>query len=174
MVPPLNGSIQTNPAPHVPGLKLLQLQIPPLSQQSVPHYLLTQRPAEESRLQLSDAEKRSVTSIPIRQISYNQPHALTTSRHEPQIQASRRARGQEFNIVHPALLPHTPERTQTLRLLQVHPAPHSHITFPKLPIPTSPPRPSAFIAAPMGETPSIKLLHMECGPKMVSNSCLRF
>ncbi|RVE65772.1 hypothetical protein OJAV_G00120160 [Oryzias javanicus] len=60
----------------------------------------------------------------------------------------------------------TPSPFQGLRLLQLQPPPHNNITFPKLP-PPSFSRPSAVIPVPVTETPPIKLLQINCGPKVM-------
>uniref|UniRef100_A0A3B4XUB5 Uncharacterized protein n=1 Tax=Seriola lalandi dorsalis TaxID=1841481 RepID=A0A3B4XUB5_SERLL len=187
VVLPSNGSIQKDPASQVSGLKLLQLQRPPLPQQSAPHYppargpqtLHTAYPAtlethqpklkhnHQAASKRKEEEKRNGSSVPRRQLSFNHPHDPSPWNSQPQIQTSERSRGQEFSFLPPALPAHTPAPMQGLRLLHFQPVSHSNITFPKLPCPSSS-RPSTVITAPMGETPLIKLLHIESGPKMVT------
>ncbi|XP_056260195.1 ciliogenesis and planar polarity effector 1 isoform X1 [Seriola aureovittata] len=186
VVLPSNGSIQKDPASQVSGLKLLQLQRPPLPQQSAPHYppargpqtLHTAYPAtlethqpklkhnHQAASKRKEEEKRNGSSVPRRQLSFNHPHDPSPWNSQPQIQTSERSRGQEFSFLPPALPAHTPAPMQGLRLLHFQPVSHSNITFPKLPCPSSS-RPSTVITAPMGETPLIKLLHIESGPKMI-------
>ncbi|XP_073334518.1 ciliogenesis and planar polarity effector 1 [Pagrus major] len=163
---PSEDCIQSDPAPQILGLKLLQLHRPPLPQQSAPHYPQTTNPptieshqhkfknVNQSASKKTEEEKRNGSSISKRQLSFNFSHDPT----QPRIQTSERSRGQEFSLLPPALPAHTP--MQGLRLLHFHQVPQSNITFPKLPIPAT------VIAAPMGEAPMIKLLHIESGPKM--------
>ncbi|XP_071321560.1 ciliogenesis and planar polarity effector 1 [Trachinotus anak] len=186
VVLPSNGSIQNDLAPQVLGLKLLQLQRPPLPQQSASHYppsrgpqtLHTANPAtlesHQPKLQHShqaaskraEEEKRNGSSVPRRQLSFNHPHDPAPRNSRPQTQTSERSSGQQISLLPPALPAHTPAPMQGLRLLQYQPVSHSNITFPKLPMPSSS-RPSTVIAAPMAETPLIKLLHIDSGPKMI-------
>ncbi|XP_040012827.1 ciliogenesis and planar polarity effector 1 [Xiphias gladius] len=186
VVLPSNDSIQNDPATQVSGLKLLQLQHPSLPRQSAPHHppaqgpqtLLTANPAtleshqpklkhnHQAALKKAEEEKRNGSSVPRRQLSFDHPHYPAPRNSQPQIQTSERSWGQEFSLPSPALQAQTPAPMQGLRLLQFQPVPHSNITFPKLPIPSSS-RPSTVIAAPMGETRLIKLLHVESGPKMI-------
>nr|XP_020474269.1 protein JBTS17 isoform X2 [Monopterus albus] len=187
VVLPSNSSIQNDHAPQVLGLKLLQLHPPPLPQQTPPHYPQAQGPqtlhsknpatveSHQSKLKhnhqasskKAEEEKRAGFSVSRRQLGFNHPHDLTPSNSQPQIQTSERFQGQEFLLLPPAFPAHTPAPSQSLRLLHLQPAPHSHITFPELPIPSSC-RPSTVIPAMMRETPMIKLLHTEPAPKMMS------
>lgn len=193
VVLPLSSSMQNNSAPQLLGLKLLQLDRPPLPQQSAPHgpvlqgprMLHTQNPAtleshhykpkhnHQGASSRVEEEKISGTSVPRGQRTYNNPHYLTSGSCYPQIQTSERTQRQQFNIFPPVLPLFTPEPTQNLHLLHFQPVPHRHITFPKVPIPSSSSQ-STFIPAPMGQTPMIKLLHIESGPKMVNNSYIKF
>lgn len=186
VVLPLNSSIQNDPAPQLLGLKLLQLNCPPLPQQSAPHYpiaqgpqmLPTENPAtleshqhklkynHEATSERAEEEKGSGTSVQRRQINYNDQ---TSRNFQPLIHVSERSQRQKFNIFPPVLPSPTPASTQSLHLLHFKPLPHNQITFPKLPISSSSSQ-STFIPAPMGETPLIKLLHIDSGPKMVNNS----
>ncbi|GAA6217096.1 uncharacterized protein C5orf42 homolog [Lates japonicus] len=184
MVLPSNDSIQNEPASQVLGMKLLQLHRPPLPQQSAPHYppvqvaqmLHTANPAplesHQPKLKHSHhaaskrAEEDKRPSVPRRQLSFNHLYDPAPRNSQPQIQIPERSRGQEFLLLPPALTAHMPAPTQGLRLLHCEPAPHSNITFPKLPLPSFS-RPSTTIAAAIGETPPIKLLHIESGPKMI-------
>ena len=188
-----NGSIQSDPASQVLGLKLLQLHRPPLPQQGSPHYppaqglqtLLTANPAtvESHQPQLkhnnkaaskkTEEEKRSGSSVTKRQLSFNNnpPHDPTLRISHLQNQISERSREQEFSLLPPALPAHGSALTHGVRLLHFQPVPQRNITFPKIPIPSSS-RPCTVIAGPMGEAPRIKLLHIDSQPKMVSNSTI--
>ncbi|KAM8743852.1 ciliogenesis and planar polarity effector 1 isoform 3-T4 [Acanthopagrus schlegelii] len=169
---PSEDCLQSDPAPQILGLKLLQLHRPPLAQQSAPHYPQTINPPTTeshqhkfknvnlSASKKTEEEKRNASLISKRQPSFNSSRDPTQSR----ILTSERSRGQEFSLLPPALPAHTP--TQGLRLLHFQQVPQSNITFPKLPIPSSS-RPATVIPAPMGEAPMIKLLHIESGPKMM-------
>lgn len=178
VLPPSNDSIQNDPASQVLGLKLLQLHRPPLPHQIASHYppaqmLHTAHPAmtnshqhkfrniNQSASKRTEEEKRNGSTVPKKQLGFNSPHDPT----QPKIQTSERSRGQEFSRLP---LAHTPAPMQGLRLLQFQPVPQSNITFPKLPLPSSS-RPTTVIRAPMGEA-TIKLLHIESGPKMASNT----
>ncbi|XP_044029035.1 ciliogenesis and planar polarity effector 1 isoform X2 [Siniperca chuatsi] len=180
---PSNVPIQSEPAPQVLGLKLLQLHRPPLPQQNAPHYqgpqtLHTANPAtieshqhklknnDQSASKKTEEKKRNEFSVPKRQLGFNFLHDPTPRNSQPKIQASERSRGQEFSLLPPALPAHTPAPMQGLRLLHFQPVPHSNITFPKLPLPSSS-RPATVITAPRREAPMIKLLHIESGPKMM-------
>lgn len=178
VLPPPHDSIQNDPAPQVLGLKLLQLQRPPLPQHSTPHYPPTEGPqtlhttnaaAMESASKKTEEEKRNGFSVPKRQLNFNSSHDPTPRNSQPKIQTSERSRDQGFSLLPPALPAHTPAPMQGLRLLHFQPVPHSNITFPKLPVPSSS-RPATVIAAPMREAPMIKLLRLESGPKMARNT----
>ncbi|XP_067339311.1 ciliogenesis and planar polarity effector 1 isoform X3 [Channa argus] len=180
-----NCNIQKDPAPQILGLKLLQLYHPPLAQHSTPQYpsahepptLLTENPVilESYRQNLKHShqvtskrpvdEKRNGSSPPPRLLSYNVTQDLTPRNSYSQNQTSETFQRQEFHTFPPVLPSHTAAPTQSLRLLHFQPVPHRHIIFHKLPEPSSS-KPSTFVAAPMGETPMIKLLHIESGPKM--------
>ncbi|XP_070707145.1 ciliogenesis and planar polarity effector 1 [Pempheris klunzingeri] len=186
VLPPLNDSIQNDPAPQVLGLKLLQLQRPPLPQQSAPHnppaqvhqMLCTANPStieshqhklknsDQSASKKTEEEKRNGFSVPERQLSFNSSHHPTAGNSQPKTETSERSRGKGFSLLPSALPAHTPAPMQGLRLLHVQPVPHSNITFPKLPIAASS-KPATVIAAPIGEAPMIKLLRIESGPKMM-------
>ncbi|XP_040914910.1 ciliogenesis and planar polarity effector 1 [Toxotes jaculatrix] len=181
-----SDGIQNDPAPQVLGLKLLQLHRPPLPQQSAPpyppaqvsHTLLTANPAtlesnqpklkhsHQGAAKRAEEENRNRSSVPRRQLSFNRPYDAAPRSSQPQIQTSERSRGQEFSLLPPSLTAHTPAPMQGLRLLHCQPVQHSNITFPKLPSPSSS-RPFTVFAAPIGETPVIKLLHIESRPKMI-------
>ncbi|KAG8010704.1 Protein JBTS17 [Nibea albiflora] len=176
VLPPAN-SMQNDPAPQVLGLKLLHLHRPPLPQQIAPHYppaqLLYAANAanaehHQHRLKINDQAVQRKTeeekgSVPKRQLSFN---SLRDS-NQPRIQTSERSRGQESTLLPPPLPPHTPAPIQGLRLLHFQPVQQSHTTFPKIPaFPSS--RAATVIAAPMGEAPMIKLLHIDTGPKMAN------
>lgn len=167
---PFEDCIQSDSAPQILGLKLLQLHHPPLPQQSAPHYPQTIESHQhkfkninQSASKKMEEEKRHASSISKRQLSFNSSRDPT----QPRIQTSERSRGREFSLLPPALPAHT--TTQGLRLLHFQQVPQSNITFPKLPIPSSS-RPATVIAAPMGEASMIKLLHIESGPKMASST----
>lgn len=167
---PFEDCIQSDSAPQILGLKLLQLHHPPLPQQSAPHYPQTIESHQhkfkninQSASKMMEEEKRHASSISKRQLSFNSSRDPT----QPRIQTSERSRGREFSLLPPALPAHT--TTQGLRLLHFQQVPQSNITFPKLPIPSSS-RPATVIAAPMGEASMIKLLHIESGPKMASST----
>nr|XP_046231509.1 ciliogenesis and planar polarity effector 1 isoform X2 [Scatophagus argus] len=176
---PSNDSVQSDPAPWVLGLKLLQLHCPPSHHHIAPHYLPSQSlhtanaatiESHQNMLKNNDPsnskktkdEKRDGSSFPKRQLSFNSPRDQT----HPRIQTSQRFRGQEFSLLPPVLPTQTPAPTEGLRLLHFQPVQPSNITFPKLPLPPSS-RPAAVLAAPWGEAPMIKLLHIESGPKMM-------
>ncbi|KAK2819157.1 hypothetical protein Q5P01_024718 [Channa striata] len=184
VVLPSNCSIQNDPAPQAP--KLLQLYHPPLVQHSTPHYPSARNPhtphtenpvtleSYQQNLKHSHQvtskrpvdDKRTGSSVPGRLLSYNPAHDLTQRNRHPPVQTSETFHGQEFNIFPPVLPPHTVAPTQSLRLLQFQPVPHRDIVVPKLPKPTFS-KPINFVAAPMGEMPMVKLLHIESGPKMM-------
>ncbi|KAM7368998.1 hypothetical protein PAMP_013298 [Pampus punctatissimus] len=179
-----NGSIQSDPASQVLGLKLLQLHHPTLSQQTAPHYpqaqepqmLLTANPGNQESHQphhkhnnqaaskKTDKDKRNGSSVLKRQLGFNNnpPHDPTPRSLHLQNQSSERSREQEFSLLPPA---HGPALAQGIRLLHFQPVPQRNITFPKIPILSS--RPITVISAPMGETPRIKLLHIDSQPKMM-------
>lgn len=193
-VVPSNGSIQSEPASQVLGLKLLQLHHPLLPQQIGPRYppaqdpqmLLTANPGTQEPHQpqfkhnnqaaskKTEEDRRSGSSVPKRQLSfnYNPSHDPIPRSSYLQNQTSERSREQEFSLRPPALPVHGPVPTQGgVRLLHVQPVPQRNITFPKIPIAFCS-RPFTVSAAPMGETPRIKLLHIDSQPKMVSNSTI--
>ncbi|XP_033503413.2 ciliogenesis and planar polarity effector 1 isoform X1 [Epinephelus lanceolatus] len=161
---PSNDSIQRDSAPQVFGLKLLQLRRPPLPQQSAPHHpqgpqvLQKTNPATVESHQYKLKHNQTV-SVLKRQLSFN----TTPMNSQPKSQISDRSGGRSFTLLPPA---HTPAPMEGLRLLRFEPAPQSNTTFPKLPIAPSF-RPSSVIAAPRGEAPMIKLLHIEPGPQMM-------
>lgn len=171
--PPTNDILQNDPA--------AQVFMPHCS---APHYPPAQRrhtanPASIESLQLkikncdqspskkTEDEKRFGFLGPKRKPSFNSPHDPT----QPKIQSSERPRRQEFTLLPSALPADTPPPMQGLRLLNYQPVPQSDVTFPNLPMPASP-RPAMVIAAPRGEEPMIKLLHIDAGPKMESNTPL--
>ncbi len=176
-LPPSKDGTQNDPAPQVLGLKLLQLHRPPLPQQSAPHYPPAQGPQMQHTSNPATVESHQhklknndqSASVPKRQLRFNSPPDPYPGNSQPKIQASERSRGQGFSLLPPALPAHTPAPMQGLRLLHFQPVPHSNITFPKLPLPSSS-RPASVIAAPSGEAPMIKLLHIESAPKMASNT----
>ncbi|KAM7392880.1 hypothetical protein PAMA_007814 [Pampus argenteus] len=179
-----NGSIQSDPASQVLGLKLLQLHHSTLSQQSAPHYpqgqdpqmLLTANPSNkeshpphlkhsnQAALKKTDEDKRSGSLVLKRQLGVNNspPHDPTPRSLHLQNQTSERSREKEFSLLPPA---DGPALVQGVRLLHFQPVPQRNITFPKIPIPSS--RPFTVISAPIGETPRIKLLHIDSPPKMM-------
>ncbi|XP_031711728.1 ciliogenesis and planar polarity effector 1 isoform X1 [Anarrhichthys ocellatus] len=169
---PSNISRQSDPAPQVLGLKLLQLHCPPSPQQSGPQHpqspqtLPTANPAtiesHHDNLRYNDQS----SSVPKRQPSFYPPHDPTPRHSQAKSRTSERSRVQGFSLLPPALPAHTPEPMQGLRLLHLQPVPHSNTTFPKLPLPPSS-RFTPNIAVPMGEAPMIKLLHMDAGPQMM-------
>ncbi|XP_045922847.1 ciliogenesis and planar polarity effector 1 isoform X1 [Micropterus dolomieu] len=180
---PSNDSIQSEPAPQVLGLKLLQLHSPPLLQQSAPNYQGLQtlhkanpatteshqhkvKKSDQSTSKKTGEEDRNWSSVPKTQLTFNSLHDPTPRNSQPGFQTSERSRNQEFSLLPPTLPAHTPAPMQGLRLLHFQPVPNSNITFPKLPLPSSS-RPATVIAAPRGEAPMIKLLHIESGPKMM-------
>lgn len=179
VLPPSKDSIQNDPAPQVLGLKLLQLHRPPLPQQSAQHYPPAQGPQMQRSANPATVESHQhklknndeSASVPKRQLHFNSPHDPTPGNSQPKIQTSERSRGQVFSLLPPALPAHTPAPIQGLRLLHFQPVQHTNITFPKLPLPSSS-RPTTVIAAPTGEGPMIKLLHIESAPKMVSNTSI--
>ncbi|XP_054468861.1 ciliogenesis and planar polarity effector 1 [Anoplopoma fimbria] len=165
---PSNNSKQSDPAPQVLGLKLLQLHCPPLPQQIAPHHpqcppaLHAANPAamESHKHKLKYNEQSR--SVPKRQLHFNPPHDPTPRPSQPKSQTWERSRDQGFSLLPPA---HTPEPMQGLRLLHLQPVPHSNTTFPKLPLPPSS-RSTPIIAVPIGEAPMIRLLHLDSGPQM--------
>ncbi|XP_037609215.1 ciliogenesis and planar polarity effector 1 isoform X4 [Sebastes umbrosus] len=166
---PSNDSVQSDPAPQVLGLKLLQLHRPPLPQQSAPHHpqgpqeLYTANPATIESHQHKNNDQSA--SVPKKQLSFNTPHDPAPRYSQVKSQTSERYSGQGFSLLPPALPAHTPAPMQGLRLLHFQAVPQSNTTFPKLPLPP-PYRPATFIAAPMGHAPMIKLLHIDSGPQM--------
>lgn len=190
LIPTSQGLLATtdtshsDPAAQVFSLKLLQLHRPPLPHHIAPHCPPAQalhkvNPAtiesqqhklknnDQSASKKTEDEKRNGYSVPKRQLGFNSPHDPT----QLKIQTSERSRGQEFSLLPPASPAHTPAPMQGLRLLHFQPVPQSNITFPKLPLSSSS-RPATVIAAPRGEAPMIKLLHIESGPKMASSTSI--
>ncbi|XP_034064419.1 ciliogenesis and planar polarity effector 1 isoform X2 [Gymnodraco acuticeps] len=157
IAPVLPPSIQSDPAPHFLGLKLLQLNPPSLPQQNAPH----QHPATiESH---KPEEYNQSTSAPKRHLGFNPPHDPTHRGSQPMRETSERVR-EGFPLLPPALPAHAPAPMQGLRLLRVQPPPQNNTTFPKLPIPSYS-RPASLMVAPMGQAPMIKLLHIDSGPQ---------
>ena len=164
IAPVLPPSIQSDPAPHFLGLKLLQLHPPSLPQQNAPH----QHPATiESH---KPEEYNQSTSAPKRHLSFNPPHDPTHRSSQPMRETSERVK-EGFPLLPPALPAHAPAPMQGLRLLHVQPPPQINTTFPKLPIPSYS-RPVSVMVAPMGQAPMIKLLHIDSGPQRVSNTVI--
>ncbi|XP_032394686.1 ciliogenesis and planar polarity effector 1 isoform X3 [Etheostoma spectabile] len=163
---PSNDSIHSSPAPQVLGLKLLQLHRPPLSQQGALHHPQDPQVFHTATSATIESQQHKVknhdqsTSIPKRQLSFNPPNDPfpRNSQHKSQIL--------ERSTIPSALPAHTSAPMPGIRLLHFQPVTHSNTTFPKLPLPPSF-RPATVIAAPWGETPMIKLLHIDCGPKMM-------
>lgn len=146
VVPPYNSNTQNVPAPQVLGLKLLQLHRPLLLQQSSSHSMAAQDPQHLITVNTPTFQSQAQTSQP----------------------CLDRSRGQMLSL-RPSVLPaHKPAPAQSLRL-HFQPAQHSSTTFPKLLL-QSPSWPSTTITAPMGETSSIKLLHLDSQPKMVRST----
>ncbi|XP_069569860.1 ciliogenesis and planar polarity effector 1 isoform X2 [Brachyistius frenatus] len=181
---PSNGTLPNDSAPQLLGLKLLQLRRPRLLQQSAAHHPSAQRPQTllttnpdiyQHKFKHSDhvtseragGENIYFSSVPKRQLSFNPPHDSSLRNSQPHIWASEQSRGQEFPLLSPVLPAHTP--MQGLRLVHIQPAPHGNITFPRLPVSFSS-VPAAVIAAPVRESPVIKLLHIESGPRMMMSS----
>ncbi|XP_062290536.1 ciliogenesis and planar polarity effector 1 [Scomber scombrus] len=184
----VHSSVQSDHASQVMGLKLLQLHRPPLPQQGAPRcppaqgfqMPLTANPAtlEPFQPQLkhnhkasskkTEEEKRSGSSVPKRRLSFNNnpPHDSTPRSYHVQSQTSERSRVQDFSVLPPALPAHGPSPTQGIRLLCFQNVPQRNITFPQIPIVSSS-RPFNVIAAPIAETPSIKLLCIDSKPKMM-------
>ena len=109
---PFNDGVQSDPAPQVLGLKLLQLHRPPLPQQSAPHHaqgpqaLHTANPATIESHQLKNNNQSA--SVPKRQLSFNPPHDPAPRNSQVKGQTSERSRGQGFSLLPPALpTPHT-------------------------------------------------------------------
>ncbi|KAG7498681.1 cilioproteinsis and planar polarity effector 1 isoform X1 [Solea senegalensis] len=173
---PSDSSLQNDTAPPVVGLKL-QLQCHPLPNHSAPHY----PPAQEPRMlhvanpatleshqpelrhnpqatsKRAEEEKRIGPFVLRRQLSLNNPHdPAPTNSH---------SQGQELTLLPPATQAHTPALTQGLQLLHIQPVAQSDVMFPKLPTPFSS-TPSPVFAAPVRETPLLKLSYIESGPKM--------
>lgn len=159
IVLPSDGAIQNDQAPLVTGLKLLCLQHPPLPHQSTTQsHQPSLKHNHKAAAQRAEEGQRNWSSAPRRQLNFNNPHG---SQHQIQIsEGSRR--------LPPALPAHTPAPTQGPYRLHHEPVSHGNITFPKLHFPP-PSRPSTVITAPLGETPAIKLLHIDSAPKMASN-----
>ncbi|XP_034403492.1 ciliogenesis and planar polarity effector 1 [Cyclopterus lumpus] len=154
---PSNNGKQSDPAPQISGLKLLQLDCPPLPQQSGPPI-----PQGPQALHTANPDTNKSNQHKL-QLSFL--HDPTPRHFQPKTQTSERSRGQGFSLLPPALPAHA-EPMQGLRLLHLQPVPHSNTTFPKLPVPPSC-RSTPIITAPMGEAPMIKLLHIDSGPQMV-------
>ncbi|XP_029300430.1 LOW QUALITY PROTEIN: ciliogenesis and planar polarity effector 1 [Cottoperca gobio] len=162
---PSNDSVQSDPAPQFLGLKLLQLHRPAMAQQNAPHHH-TANPTTIESHQHKLKNSHQSTSVPKRQLGFNPPREQTPRNSQPEGETSERSRGQGFSLPPPALPAHTAAPTQGIRLLHFQPVPHGNTTFPKLPLPPSS-RPTIVIAAPMGEAPMIKLLHIDSGPQMM-------
>ncbi|XP_041826553.1 ciliogenesis and planar polarity effector 1 isoform X3 [Melanotaenia boesemani] len=180
-----NGNAPNDSASQVPGLKLLKLHHPPLmSQHSTPHC----PPAQQSHTLHTNPEtlqscqhkskqddqstwkkkrggKSDGFSVSRKHLCFNPPHDPTPRNSHSQIWASGTSSSQGFSLLPPAFPAHTQTPMEGLRLLQLQQVPHTSTTFPKLPLPSYS-RP-AFIAAPMTETPMIKLLHLESAPKIM-------
>ncbi|XP_028274109.1 ciliogenesis and planar polarity effector 1 isoform X3 [Parambassis ranga] len=177
MLPLYNGSVQNDSALQVKSLKLLQLHHPLLHNQSALNYppaqntlhMATPEPYqhkfthnEQTTSRKTDVEK--LPSVPKRQLSFKPSHDRPPPRNsQPHMWSSEQSRGHQSSLP-PALPAHTP--MQDLRLLHIQPVPQNMITFPKIPLASSS-TPSNVIAAPMGEAPVIKLLHIYPGHKMV-------
>ncbi|KAF6733239.1 uncharacterized protein FQA47_000825 [Oryzias melastigma] len=158
-----HGGVQNDSAPPVLGLRLLKFSSPLLSQHNPPAPQPHPRPSANQEIHTSfqakskGKEDRNKFSSPI-----TRPYDSTPRTSHPQIWPS----GQSASS--PQLPPaQTPSPFQGLRLLQLQPPPQNNITFPKLP-PPSFSRPSAVIPVPVMETPPIKLLQINFGPKVVS------
>ncbi|XP_056287984.1 ciliogenesis and planar polarity effector 1 isoform X2 [Pseudoliparis swirei] len=157
---PSNNSKQSDPAPQVSGLKLLQLDCPSLPQQIGPHIPRGPQALHTTNPTTKESHQHK------HQLSFNLLHDPTPRHSQPKTQASERSRVQGFSLLPPALPAQSPEPMHGLRLLRLQPVPHSNTTFPKLPVaPAS--RPTPIITVPMGEAPMIKLLHIDPGPQMV-------
>ncbi|XP_034751796.1 ciliogenesis and planar polarity effector 1 isoform X2 [Etheostoma cragini] len=163
---PSNDSVHSSPAPQVLGLKLLQLQRPPLSQQSAPQHpqdpqMLHTATSATIKLQQQEVKNHDQsTYIPKRQLSFNPPNDPIPKNSQHKSQILERSR---ILSASPA---HTSAPMPGIRLLHFQPVPHSDTTFPKLPLPPSF-RPATVLAAPWEDTPMIKLLHIDCGPRMM-------
>ncbi|XP_029940368.1 ciliogenesis and planar polarity effector 1 [Salarias fasciatus] len=182
VVLPLSGSAQNESAPHMLGLKLLQLHRPPLPQQRVPQCASTQPPQAEHTANPASLEnnqhmsKHSDQNTSVKRgrdkkvglkrcPAFNSSHDPTPRSSQHKFWPPEKPRNQEFSLLPPMLPAHTAAPVQGLRLLSFHSAPQSNITFPRLHF-RSFSRP-AVITAPMTETPVIKLLHIDSGPKIV-------
>ncbi|CAK6959484.1 ciliogenesis and planar polarity effector 1 [Scomber scombrus] len=143
----VHSSVQSDHASQVMGLKLLQLHRPPLPQQGAPRC----PPAQGFQMPLT-------------------ANPATLEPFQPQLKhnhkASSKKTEEEKRIVPPALPAHGPSPTQGIRLLCFQNVPQRNITFPQIPIVSSS-RPFNVIAAPIAETPSIKLLCIDSKPKMM-------
>ncbi|CAN9504264.1 unnamed protein product [Ophioblennius macclurei] len=155
---PSSCSSQNEPPPHTAGLKLLQLHRPPSPQHSVPPCASTHaaKPISHKKVGL----KRHTTFI---------------TSHDPTPRSSRnmfrppeRSTSQELSLLTmpPMLPPHTAAPSQGLRLLSFQAAPHDNFNFPKL-VFQSTPRPSPVITVPLTESPVLKLLRIDHGPKII-------
>ena len=187
---PSNVSLQNEPAPQLLGLTLLHARWPPLHQERAQHY----PPAQESQTRHTEnpvfleshqpqlkhsyqaaskraEEKRTGSSVLRRQLSFNNSQDPPPCSSQPWIQMSESSRRQEFPFLPLAFPAQTPALMQVPRLLHLQPSAPSDITFPKLPVPVSS-RPSTVMSAPMGGIPVTKLLHIQSGPKMASDTSI--
>ncbi|XP_020563328.1 protein JBTS17 isoform X3 [Oryzias latipes] len=163
-----HGGAQNDSAPPMLGLRLLKFSSPLLSQHTSsqnppapqPHAYPTANQEiprsfqAKTKLDFNKGrEDRNTFSSPI-----TRPYKSTSRTFHPQSHSSPQ--------LPPAFPAHTPSPFQGLRLLQLQPPPHHNITFPKLPLPSFS-RPSALIPVPVTETPPIKLLQINRGPKVM-------
>ncbi|CAG5867458.1 unnamed protein product [Menidia menidia] len=184
LLPP-NGIAQDESVPQMSGLRLLKLSNPLMSRHSTPHY----PPGQQSQMQhisnpetlqsyqhklkhndqdglkKKGGEQRHVFSVPKKHLSFNASHDPSPGNSQPQIWAAGQSNGQGFSVLPPAFPTPSPMSVQGLRLLQLQQVPHSNVIFPRLPLPSYS-RP-AVIAAPMTHTSTIKLLHIEAGPRIM-------
>ncbi|XP_061589161.1 ciliogenesis and planar polarity effector 1 [Cololabis saira] len=173
---PFKGGSQNGSAPEVSGVKLLKIPHPLSSQDSTPHYPPLQQtlhaPNPETvgsyqhRLKhdnqaMNDKkrrEERNRFSVPTKPLSLNLSRDPTPRNSQLQILEVGKSILQGFT--------QTRSPTQGLRLLQLQPVAPNTVTFPKLSLPLCS-RPSTVIAAPVMDTRTVKLLHIDSGPKMM-------
>lgn len=165
---PANEHPQSEPAAQVCGMKFLNLRLSPKSS-AASNYPSTQivtttKPETHSGLKWAD-DNRTRYSVPNRPLSLiSLPRAT-----QPRTEKSERTRVQEFPLLPSVTSVHASAPVQGIRLLRYPSGPQGNITFPKIaPAPSS--RPCSVIAAPIGEVPMLKLLHIESGVKMARNT----
>ncbi|XP_068609265.1 ciliogenesis and planar polarity effector 1 [Brachionichthys hirsutus] len=106
------------------------------------------------------AHRTATPSYPIVHNGTRNDWSIFSKKAQPKTHTSERFGGQELPLLPSALA------MQGLCLQRVQPVPQTHIAFPKVPLPPSS-SPAMLIAAPRGEVPKLKLLHLKPAPKMM-------